>query len=96
MAGRTEARGARPRLPARALTRVIVWYQVAHQDRPSPCRFVPSCSTFALEAITTHGALKGSALALRRLARCHPWGGHGYDPVPPHRSNRLERIDPRV
>ncbi|MSO65696.1 MAG: membrane protein insertion efficiency factor YidD [Alphaproteobacteria bacterium] len=46
------------------------------------CRFAPSCSEYALEAIAQHGAIKGSALSVRRLARCHPWGGSGYDPVP--------------
>jgi uncharacterized protein len=81
---------------ARGLGRLIGWYQVGHQDRPSPCRFVPSCSTYALEALEAHGALKGSFLALRRLLRCHPWGGHGFDPVPPPPSARLERPDRRV
>jgi uncharacterized protein len=46
------------------------------------CRFAPSCSEYALEAVTRHGALRGSALAARRLCRCHPWGGDGFDPVP--------------
>ena len=46
------------------------------------CRFEPSCSVYAAEAIREHGALKGAAMAAKRLARCHPMGGHGYDPVP--------------
>jgi uncharacterized protein len=47
------------------------------------CRFEPSCSHYAQEAIAAHGAARGSLLALQRLLRCHPWGGSGYDPVPP-------------
>jgi len=50
---------------------------------PRSCRFAPSCSEYAAEAILTHGPFTGVRLALARLARCHPWGGHGYDPVPP-------------
>ena len=46
------------------------------------CRFTPSCSEYALEAIRSRGALAGSGLALKRIGRCHPWGGSGYDPVP--------------
>lgn len=47
------------------------------------CRFAPSCSAYALEALQTHGACRGGWIALRRICRCHPWGGCGYDPVPP-------------
>jgi putative membrane protein insertion efficiency factor len=55
--------------------------------KPRPtCRFYPTCSAYALEAITCHGALKGSYLALRRLLKCHPFHPGGYDPVPPARS----------
>lgn len=47
------------------------------------CRYHPSCSAYALEAVTVHGSIKGSWLAVRRLGRCHPWAAGGYDPVPP-------------
>ena len=46
------------------------------------CPYTPTCSQYALEALRKHGPLKGSWLTLRRLSRCHPWGGSGYDPVP--------------
>ncbi|MBD5265170.1 MAG: membrane protein insertion efficiency factor YidD [Bacteroides sp.] len=49
---------------------------------PASCRFSPTCSQYAVEAITKYGVAKGSLLTLKRLGRCHPWGGSGYDPVP--------------
>lgn len=56
------------------------------------CRYLPTCSEYALEALSKHGALKGSGLTIRRLARCHPWGGSGLDPVPePHSHSTLRK-----
>ncbi len=49
---------------------------------PASCRFVPTCSGYALEALEKHGAVRGSWISLKRIGRCHPWGGFGYDPVP--------------
>ncbi len=49
---------------------------------PPSCRFQPSCSAYAITALRRYGALRGSWLAAKRLSRCHPWGGSGYDPVP--------------
>lgn len=49
------------------------------------CRFEPTCSQYALDALRAHGARRGGWLALRRIVRCHPWGGSGFDPVPPRR-----------
>lgn len=70
------------RAPASALIGAIHLYQSWHLGRPSPCRFVPSCSQYALEAVGSFGAARGSWLALRRLLRCRPHGGHGFDPIP--------------
>ena len=50
---------------------------------PPACRYEPSCSRYAIAALRLHGVLYGSWLAIRRIGRCHPWGGSGYDPVPP-------------
>ncbi len=61
----------------------IVFYRAAISPPfPPCCRFTPTCSQYALEALRRHGPVKGSWLALRRILRCHPWGGSGYDPVP--------------
>ncbi len=50
---------------------------------PARCRYEPTCSAYAIEAIRVHGPIKGFFMGTRRILSCHPWGGHGYDPVPP-------------
>ena len=72
----------RPRPVARGVIALIRLYQAARQGRPSSCRYLPTCSVYAIEALERHGAVRGSFLAARRLARCHPLGGFGVDPVP--------------
>jgi uncharacterized protein len=62
---------------------LIRWYQTCISPlTPPSCRYTPTCSQYALEAIQKYGVLRGGWLALKRLSRCHPWGGSGYDPVP--------------
>lgn len=78
----------RPSLAARALRRAIGTYQYVTAGRVSPCRFYPSCSNYAAEAIEVHGAWRGTGLALRRLGRCRPLGPHGVDLVPERRTDR--------
>jgi len=63
-------------LPVRAY-RLVLSPWVGHS-----CRYQPTCSAYALDALERHGAIRGSWLTLRRIGRCHPWGGSGYDPVP--------------
>ena len=70
---------------ARLLVAAVRGYQTVRWGRPTGCRFLPSCSEYAVGAIERHGALGGSWLAVKRMARCHPWGGHGVDPVPDRR-----------
>ncbi len=62
---------------------IIKFYKYAispHTQRS--CRYIPSCSSYSIEAIDTHGPFKGGYLAIKRILSCNPWGGHGYDPVP--------------
>lgn len=66
----------------RFLLVLVRLYQAARAGRASPCRYDPSCSAYAATALERHGAAWGAWLATRRLARCHPWGGFGPDPVP--------------
>lgn len=72
----------RPGLAARGMLKVVSTYQGVRKNQMSPCRFVPSCSAYAREAIEVHGALKGVSLAMWRVLRCNPIGGHGVDLVP--------------
>lgn len=72
----------RPSLGARALLAVFRAWQLVRAGRLSPCRFHPTCSAYGIEAVASHGAVRGGVLTLRRLGRCHPWGRYGYDPVP--------------
>lgn len=70
------------------MRRLMIFIISCYQACLSPflgnrCRFYPSCSSYAQEAIATHGVIKGSYLSLRRLGRCHPWHEGGIDPVPP-------------
>ncbi len=70
--------------PAAAALRFLIRiYQIVVSPLfPAHCRYWPTCSVYAGQAVRKHGAVSGGWLAIRRLARCHPWGGSGYDPVP--------------
>jgi hypothetical protein len=68
---------------ARVFLLLIRGYRVGISPMlPAACRYTPTCSAYAEEAVRRHGAARGGWLALRRVLRCHPWGGTGYDPVP--------------
>lgn len=69
-------------LMARLLLMMFRGYQLLRVGRVSPCRFTPTCSVYATEAVERHGAARGAVLAARRLGRCRPGGPNGYDPVP--------------
>ena len=69
------------------IARLMIWIVRGWQIGPSrvlppSCRYLPTCSAYAIEAISKHGTVRGGWLTLRRIAKCHPLGGHGYDPVP--------------
>ncbi|MET0894848.1 MAG: membrane protein insertion efficiency factor YidD [Acidimicrobiia bacterium] len=63
---------------------------------PARCRFHPSCSQYALDALSTHGAARGTVLAVRRVGRCHPWHDGGLDPVPPRHPANTRSTPPAV
>lgn len=77
---------------ARLLALPVRAWQVTRAGRPSPCRFTPTCSSYALEALEVHGACSGTLLAARRLLRCRPFGRFGYDPVPERRHGHVGAI----
>lgn len=62
---------------------IRIYQKIISPIFPSTCRYQPTCSHYAVEALETHGLLKGTRLAIKRIFSCHPWGGSGYDPVPP-------------
>jgi uncharacterized protein len=69
------------------IARLMIWVARGWQLGPSrilppSCRYLPTCSAYAIEAIQKHGAARGGWLSFRRIIKCHPWGGHGYDSVP--------------
>lgn len=79
---------------SRLLAQPLIWLVQLYRLTLSPfvgqhCRFTPTCSQYAIEALQVHGAIKGSYLAAHRLGRCHPWCEGGYDPVPPADDNTI-------
>lgn len=84
---RTALRAA-TRLPSLLLVLLVRAYQLLVSPLLGPrCRFYPSCSAYAVQALRVHGALRGTWLAVRRVARCHPWNPGGVDQVPPARNH---------
>jgi putative membrane protein insertion efficiency factor len=77
-----------PGLVARLLVTCIRGYQLLRVGRVSPCRFTPTCSHYAVDAVSRHGGRRGLGLTIRRLGRCRPGGPSGFDPVPEHPSSR--------
>lgn len=79
-------------IPAKAAIYLIRFYRHAISPMfPPACRYTPTCSQYAIEAISRHGLIRGGLLAAKRILRCHPWGGSGYDPVPektPHTKSK--------
>jgi putative membrane protein insertion efficiency factor len=77
-----------------ALKKIIkVYYWAVSPWLGNRCRYVPSCSEYTMQALDQHGAIKGLWLSIKRIGRCHPWGGEGYDPVPGHSHRRDTDVD---
>lgn len=95
--GQEPARLVRPRPLGRAILWLLELYRSGVSPlRPACCRFTPTCSAYAVEAITIHGAGRGSWLAVRRLLRCHPLHAGGHDPVPPRVDATSRPTTPRA
>ena len=78
-----ELRSAIKRIATLPLIVLVRFYQLCISPlKPPTCRFTPTCSSYAIQALRKHGPIRGLYLTIRRLLRCHPWGGSGYDPVP--------------
>ena len=76
-----------PNVASRVLAKPLIWLVRLYRLAISPwlgmnCRYQPTCSNYAIEALQVHGVFKGGWLAMKRIGRCHPWGDSGYDPVP--------------
>lgn len=88
--------GGVSRLAARLACGAVRAYQLASARRPPVCRYVPSCSAYALESLNEHGLLRGSWLTVRRLGRCHPWAPLGSDPVSAGRGHSAGHLGARL
>ncbi|MFI3248155.1 MAG: membrane protein insertion efficiency factor YidD [Rikenellaceae bacterium] len=79
----TDVRAIVKKIMIMPLLAVVYFYRYCISPyTPPSCRYTPTCSQYALQALRKYGAFKGSWLTIKRLARCHPWGGSGYDPLP--------------
>jgi len=77
------------KLATKILIALVRFYQLAISPLlGANCRYSPTCSQYTVEAIKEWGPLRGTWLGIKRFARCHPWGGHGYDPVPPKKETK--------
>lgn len=72
---------------------ITVYYWAVSPWLGNRCRYVPSCSEYAMQALDQHGAIRGSWLSLKRISRCHPWGSEGYDPVPASNQQSDVKLD---
>lgn len=70
---------------------VKIYQAVISPLLPASCRYTPTCSVYAIKALEIHGPFKGGWMALKRISSCHPWGGHGYDPVPENKNKESNK-----